>query len=79
MRSLIRRKRERKGEVGTNLAIRITFQTGLEQRGEFIDVADEELEDGLTEGVFGREHSVIGMGENSWLEDDRQICNRRCR
>lgn len=66
--------KRRKEEGTTCLAVGIAFQSRLEQCREFFNVTDQELEDRLAQGVLGRQHSMIGMRDDSRLEDDRQIC-----
>jgi len=40
-------------------------------------VGDEELEDLLGKRVFGREHSVVWVREDSRLEDYGEVCKAR--
>ena len=40
-------------------------------------MGDEELEDFLGERVFGGEHSMVWVGEDSRLEDYGEVCVRK--
>lgn len=62
-------------DKGTNLApVRIRLESRVEQRLEVIDVRNEKLDNLLVERVLRRDHVVLGMRQNSGLEDDGEIC-----